>query len=528
MAGLGDFTNQFISGTYHRVLQLFEGVVVDGTGSSTDLIVDGNLQVNGNILGLIQSASYVPIYAGIGINVNYLSGGISISSSATGSSSTVAVSAPSFSALYANNGNISGSPFITIPTPSELHISGALRVSQSLDTDERILYDIAGSTVLDWNNRILYASTGQEVFAFDNGYINDLNGIQVVDLVSHLFYGTASFATTASYIPLVPGPGIVIQTEPSGIAISSSVAPGGSQGQFQFNSGSQFGGFANLYTPANDILVYSGSFILTGSLYADNLVSDTLAITTLIAAEATIVALTGSLLGTSSYAVSASYVNLAQSASYLDDPLIVRGEGILSNVPYWTDVHTQGYSALETNGNLFKLYAPEFTDILTIDAQTLGDLSYGLTITGSLRVSGSIYFDGGIINATASYATTASYIPKQDTLVFNIEGDSMIPSGSTLYGCRYVPGEWTITGWTLMSKNGSNIELDVQSTTLSNFTGSYTSLVSDSLYPKLNGSITTQSMAVSWSPLSESVLSIKVRSNYGNSTNAYLFIHITQ
>lgn len=603
MAGLGDFTNQFISQTYHRVLQLFEGVIVDGTGSYTDIIISGNLQVNGNLIGSIQSASYVPLLAGPNISVNYTPLGIAISASSNGSS--IYPSLQSESVLYALNGSYTGSNFIRIIND---------------------LLSITGS---------LYASS-----------------------ITGSLLGTASSAVTASYIPLIPGPNISINYTPAGIAISSSATSTGSNFQLNYMTSNSiayamggnltssqnikiFGDSLNItgsvyvsgvleagdngrnlyrsdgskifdfqhgvfYSPSgtevistdgvsisstdgitsinaeerqlidaagvnifdysinptfNTNTTVSGNLYVSGNVEANNIFANHASIYNIGATNIAAVGFTGSLLGTASYALQSSFANAsitAESASYVNDNTIVRGggAGTPNYVPYWVSDTLIGNTQLLTDGIKFGLYAPSLDDIFIIDAITAGAPELGLTVSGTLKVYGNLTSDQALITGSlygtsswalnslsasyadnsisASYALTASYVvgmtpsngPKTDTIIFSLDGgDQALISGSTLYGVRYISGSWNVKNWTIASKTGKHIVLDVQGTTITNFTGSYNSLVTGS-YPSITSTFATQSFC-SWS-IHNQIVSVKIMSNYGSCKDAYLFLQIEQ
>ena len=531
MAGLGDFTNQFISQTYHRVLQLYEGVVVDGTGSATSLIISGNLNVVGNIIGSIQSASYVPLIAGPNINIRYTPSGIEVSASATGGTSSLSFPPiQSQSVLFAINGNVSGSSNIRIDNFDDLSITGSLYVSNSIEAGNngRRLIRADGGTAIDWQNSIIYDPAGNEVIQFDGLILND-----------------------SSTIPILNGSSRHLINSSNQIVVAFS---------------------SDLYI--HRPVIISSSVIVSNSIQAADFFGNNASIYNIGATSIASVGFTGSLLGTASYAlqtVFATSASYAATASYINDTSLVRTTGGTPNsLPAWSDTHQLIDSPLITDGARIGLYTLDITqDIMTIDAISAGDPSLGLTVSGTLKVAGNIVSNGitGSLFGTASlaitaldavsssyssnalsssysitassavsaaYAATASYVlnlpsasvVKTDTLIFSIDGgDQPIPSGSTLYGVRYVSGSWTVKNWSIMSKTGKNINLDVQGTTISNFTGSYQTIITGS-YPALNATFATQSNCT-WS-INDQILSIKVRSNYDSCKDVYLFIQIEQ
>lgn len=245
-----------------------------------------------------------------------------------------------------------------------------------------------------------------------------------------IFVGTSNLAYTASFsllafqsasisgndLSLFRGNGTasIIPLPISSGSSGSATTPGGINKSIQFNDSNIFNGANNfVFGATTSSLSYTGSLFVSGNIDGENAFFDNAALTILSAGEINSPAITGSLLGTSSFAISASYVSFAVSASHVTDPTLVHKaiDGFQYSIPRWDDTtNIVPLNNIQSNDTWLKLNALTgiFTpgdpfNLLTVDANTVGDMRYGIDLTGSLNISGSTIVTGSYSQSGSAY-----------------------------------------------------------------------------------------------------------------------------
>ena len=335
------------------------------TGSVT---ITGSLQsanITGSLLGtaswanMAETASYVKLY-GQNITINYVSGNIEL----TGSVDAFP---------YTGSARISGSMTINgIGTPNALVISGSTLLS--------------GSTVLSGSMEVVSGS------------------------ITGSLFGTASYATTASYFYVTSSKGIIVNYVPSGgIEISSSAEGFPFTGSAEISGSLMVHGYLGLGISGSYATTGSWRFNVTGSelaieywdVSASAWYTDTIFTGTPI--------MTGALpVASASYAYSASYANLA-SRSY--------HSRTATTASY---AHTASYA----------FFTPTATS-----ASYAETASYAVTSSWNTSGSYSITASHAVTALTASYAKTASiaeFALNAGNATVTVSGSA--PSGSVSSG----------------------------------------------------------------------------------------------
>jgi hypothetical protein len=158
---LPDLTGQNIENTYQRVLQTDGINVYNGTGSLVTLQYTGSFTGDGSGL--------------------------------TGITAVAAPAGPDQSIQFNDGEATSGSGNFTFDkTTNVVLLSGSLIVSNSLDTEQRFLYDTANNLAANWEDRRLLGITQEVVVDWGVTLLNDLSEAISVDWTNRQLYDSAS------------------------------------------------------------------------------------------------------------------------------------------------------------------------------------------------------------------------------------------------------------------------------------------------------------------------------------------------
>jgi hypothetical protein len=158
---LPDLTGQNIENTYQRVLQTDGINVYNGTGSLVTLQYTGSFTGDGSGL--------------------------------TGITAVAAPAGPDQSIQFNDGGATSGSGNFTFDkTINVVLLSGSLIVSNSLDTEQRFLYDTANNLAANWEDRRLLGITQEVVVDWGVTLLNDLSEAISVDWTNRQLYDSNS------------------------------------------------------------------------------------------------------------------------------------------------------------------------------------------------------------------------------------------------------------------------------------------------------------------------------------------------
>jgi hypothetical protein len=258
------------------------------------------------------------------------------------------------SSYYLNASNINAGTLGNTYLPSQINVTGV-----TASFNGTLTGSLLGTS--SWANNALTASSlpvgTYQITA--SWAISASRAVSASHAISASQAITSSYALTASYINLVAGPGININYQSSNIAISSS-------------------GISSAFP-------YSGSGVITGSL----LISGSgLTVTGSINGN-----LTGSVLGTSSWANNVVFPNVAKTNIISTDTFFIQD------------------SSTPSTPNKYITYSDLLTDLagtnLVIEAND--SLTLSSTITGLTSVS-STSFTGSLSGSLNGIAATASYI----------------------------------------------------------------------------------------------------------------------
>jgi len=422
----------------------------------------------------------------------------SISSSYALTASYVSTAQPAFpfsgSAVITGSLNISGSSGTTVFSNNadtliltgSATITGSLNVIGPLTAQTLVVQTITSSTVYSSGSNIFGNSlsnthqfTGSVAITGSltvNGTV--INNLTSSNTVSASYATSASFATTASY---VIGGGVSGNGFPfSGSAvITGSLNISGSAGTTLFSNNA-------------DTLVLTGSAIVTGSLTLTgslNVISG---------------GITGSLLGTSSYATNAVSASYAATASYVSTATpafpysgsaVITGSLIISSSTATAPLALKGtgsgvFTVDGTTGRLFQIddsLSGSLFSVNTISglpvieafsdntvrigkfgskalyvSQSAVGIGKEIGLNGVLDVSGSMYVTGslnvsGSINGSISSAVTASYA---STFQIGLSQISTATVASSIVGSNNLfttaTGSFTSAFYKYTATNGAN------------------------------------------------------------------------
>ena len=241
----------------------------------------------------------------------------------------------------------------------------------SADTDLRILAETAGGghpgipSVIATVNRVdqFLSNTGSFSGSFSGQFTGSLAG-------TSSYATSASYALTASYAANVP--------------VTSSFAISASQAQ---NAVSASYALTSSYSLSGTGFPYSGSAVITGSLFVSGS------------------GITGSLFGTSSYAINALTASFALTSPASTLQQVVNAGNGISN--YGGNGSASIQSTNFTNNRTLYLNDNSFPTIRLVDNL---NASNNLQIDiATLSLNGTSYNWSDIVSSTSSYALTASY-----------------------------------------------------------------------------------------------------------------------
>jgi len=276
---------------------------------------------------------------------------------------------------------------------------------------------------------------------FISGTLFITGSLQAPSITGSLL-GTSSWALSASYVNLLAGPNITINYQPNGIAISGSGgsgSPGGPTNSIQFNNAGAFSGSSNFtFDGVSNTVMLQGSAQITGSLWVSG------------------GGITGSLLGTSSWAVSSSRAitasfaltsSLAVSSSYASSSL---SASYAATASFYNDIGLIiTCSQVDTIGN------PSNTTLISVTGTTMS-LSQGvwqIVYRGTYHVPATTV--GALFTLSASVAP--NLVAGIVTYTAGIGDD-----GSSLFGV--MGGGLPVVSSRVTTNNGLNVQAIVHTT----------------------------------------------------------------